>query len=132
MCQVNPFIFDFCWLSTTLPRVLSGWPMRLQGKLMIGSAVTDSNQPTARQRRRCSRKMAYRKPVLTSRNLTVEIGRTVRYLGVLLDSKLTFAPYLRVTSAAVTRAAKAIGRLMSNVGGPTTMKRRLLSTVVSS
>lgn len=62
----------------------------------------------------------------------MEIRRTVKYLGVLLDTKSTFAPYLRAASASAVSAAKVVGRLIPNMRGPSTAKRHLLSTVVSS
>lgn len=43
-----------------------------------------------------TRKWAYRKPIILSGGLPVEVKRTARYLGVLLNSKLTFVPHLKI------------------------------------
>lgn len=79
-----------------------------------------------------SKKWAYRELVLYSGGVKVPVMRAVRYLGVTLVSKLSFTRHIRAASALTTAAAKAIGRLMPNVGGPSVTKRRLLATVVSS
>lgn len=79
-----------------------------------------------------SKKWSYREPVLYSGGVRVPVMRAVRYLGVTLDSKLSFTRHIRAVSASATAAAKAIKRLMPNVSGPLVAKRRLLTAVVSS
>lgn len=56
----------------------------------------------------------------------------MKYFGVILDAKGTFAPHLKAASAAVVDTAMAVGRFMPNIGGPSSAKRRLLVSVVNS
>ena len=56
----------------------------------------------------------------------------LKYLGVLLDTKLTFmAQILKITEKAA-RLTNALSRLMRNTRGPKTGKRRLLMSVTHS
>jgi hypothetical protein len=62
----------------------------------------------------------------------IQTQRTAKYLGVVLDNKLTYWDHI---SAACDRAAKVtsnLGRLMANVGGPRQGKRRLLMTTAQA
>lgn len=77
-----------------------------------------------------TRKWAYRQPMIGSH--TVEVKRIARYLGVIIDSKQTFAPHLRAVSAAAVGTARALGRLMPNSGGLSAAKRRFLTSTVSN
>ena len=56
----------------------------------------------------------------------------VRYLGVWIDSRLTFGEHIRRTMERATRVAEALSRLMPNVGGSREAKRRLLASVANS
>ena len=49
---------------------------------------------------------------------------TAKYLGVTLDSKLCFWPHIREVTAKAEARIAALSRLMRNVGGPWTSKRR--------
>lgn len=79
-----------------------------------------------------TRKWAYRQPVFFSGDHRVVIKRAAKYLGVTLDSKLTFTTHIQTVSASATNSARVIERLMPNVGGPSTAKRSLLASVVAS
>lgn len=76
-------------------------------------------------------KWAYRQPVIYS-GVQIPIRRVVKYLGMTLDAVLTFTRHVRAVVESTRTSAKAVGRLMPNVGGPSAVKRRLLSTVVIS
>ena len=58
--------------------------------------------------------------------------RSMRYLGVQLDSRLSFTEHIQQASQRATESALAIGRLMPNLGGPSQSKRSLIATVVNS
>lgn len=58
--------------------------------------------------------------------------REMKYFGVTLDSKLSFIRHIRTVSTSASSAARAIGRLMPNVGGPSMLKRKLLASVISN
>jgi len=57
---------------------------------------------------------------------------SLRYLGVELDSKLTFKQHLHKTAVKAAGISGVIQKFMPNHGGPRESKRRLLSTVVTS
>ncbi|KAG5868068.1 hypothetical protein JTB14_020741 [Gonioctena quinquepunctata] len=54
----------------------------------------------------------------------------IKYLGVWLDTKLTFAEHINKTIDKVEKTASALGSLMPNVGGPRAPKRLILASVV--
>ncbi|KRG07865.1 uncharacterized protein Dmoj_GI25882, partial [Drosophila mojavensis] len=56
----------------------------------------------------------------------IRTQRTVNYLGVRLDSKLTFWEQLKYATRKTATATGSLSRLMANVDGPTAGKRRLL------
>jgi len=63
---------------------------------------------------------------------TFNTKRSVRYLGVHLDSKLTFWAQIQQATTKAARMTALLSRLMSNTGGPTASKRKLLMTVTES
>jgi len=56
----------------------------------------------------------------------------MKYLGVELDTRLSFATHIATVPRKATESVKAIGRLMPNVGGPAQAKRALLGSVTNS
>ncbi|XP_060516193.1 uncharacterized protein LOC132695754 [Cylas formicarius] len=63
-----------------------------------------------------------------------EIGLSdaVKYLGVWLDRKLSFAEHVKRTVQKAEKTTSALLCLMPNIGGPRSSKRRLLASVVHS
>ena len=51
---------------------------------------------------------------------------TAKYLGVTQDSMLCLWPHIREVTAKAEARIAALSRLMRNVGGPWSFKRRLL------
>jgi len=79
-----------------------------------------------------TKKYVYRDPVLYVDGCPVAVKRAVRYLGVQLDTRLSFGTHVESVSTGARKAASALGRLMPNVGGPAQSKRSLLMSVVHS
>lgn len=77
-------------------------------------------------------KHAYSSPQLSIEGITVPIKRSIRYLGVYLDTRMSFVAHAETVAAGARKAAVALGRLMPNVGGPSQAKRNLLMSVVHS
>lgn len=79
-----------------------------------------------------TRKHLFNDPELTVEGHAVPVKRTMRYLGVELDTRLLFTTHVHQASAKASESARAIGRLMPNIGGPSQSKRALLGTVANS
>nr|CAH7715473.1 unnamed protein product [Callosobruchus chinensis] len=58
--------------------------------------------------------------------------KSLKYLGVWLDTKLNFAEHIRKTAVKTDKTVAVLTRLMPNVGGPRSSKRRLLGSVAYS
>ncbi|KAF6210112.1 hypothetical protein GE061_015868 [Apolygus lucorum] len=78
-----------------------------------------------------------RKPIPTI--IPMRIGNTeittkpaARYLGVMLDTKITFGEHLKRTADRAAQKSAALCHLMRNINGPRPCKRRLMMTVVES
>lgn len=71
-------------------------------------------------------------PVFTVGGHLVPFIRKLRYLGLHLDPHLTFSGHLATVTGKASQAARAIGRLMTNLGGPSQSKRALIMSVVNS
>lgn len=63
---------------------------------------------------------------------TITSQPCIRYLGVVLDTRLNFKRQTECATQKAAKAASALARLMPNVGGPRQNKRRLLTSVVTS
>ncbi|KAL4084113.1 hypothetical protein QTP88_027948 [Uroleucon formosanum] len=79
-----------------------------------------------------TKKKIYNDPVLTVEGHRIPSKRHIRYLGVELDTRLSFTKHVSTASKKATDSARAIGRLMPNVGGLSQKKRQLLGSVVNS
>ncbi|KAF0751881.1 Uncharacterized protein FWK35_00022542 [Aphis craccivora] len=79
-----------------------------------------------------SRRRAFVPPRLTVGGLLIPLKNEIRYLGVILDKRLTFAAHASTVAAKAARSAAALSRLMPNICGSAQWKRRLLASVVES
>ncbi|CAI6376421.1 unnamed protein product [Macrosiphum euphorbiae] len=79
-----------------------------------------------------TKKRVFRDPVLRVDGCPIAVKRAVRYLGVQLDTRLSFGKHVDSVTTGARKAASALGRLMPNVGGPAQCKRSLLMSVVHS
>lgn len=62
----------------------------------------------------------------------IEMANQMRYLGVILDSRLTFLPHFEYVEAKAARAMRSLGRLMPNLRGSSEGKRKLYANVLIS
>ncbi|CAI6342698.1 unnamed protein product [Macrosiphum euphorbiae] len=79
-----------------------------------------------------TRKYKFDDPQLYVEGHAIPVKPVIRYLGVELDTRLSFTAHIATASRKASDSAKAIGRLMPNVGGPTQAKRALLGSVTNS
>ena len=56
----------------------------------------------------------------------------IKYLGVMIDTRLSFKQHLTEVCVKAEKINRALSRIMPNIGGPQGGRRRLLSTVVDS
>lgn len=71
-------------------------------------------------------------PQLVIGGYRIEFSKSIRYLGVQLDHKLTFVEHTERAAAKAARVAEELARLMPNIGGPKTSRRKLFNEVVHS
>ena len=62
----------------------------------------------------------------------IEWKKSIKYLGVQLDRRLSFGEHLQIATAIAIQCGAALTRLMPNIGGPRIDKRRLVASVVNS
>lgn len=62
----------------------------------------------------------------------IQVRRSLKYLGVILDSRLRFGDHFTYVAAKASKVACVLGRLMPNLLGPSETKRRLYASVVMS
>lgn len=69
-------------------------------------------------------------PDLVINGQEIKWSKSVTYLGMKLDERLTFTDHINMVVGKAASTAASLARLMPNVGGPREQKRRLLSGVV--
>lgn len=62
----------------------------------------------------------------------IEVGSSIKYLGLYLDSRWNFREHFKRTGPRLMRAAASLKRLLPNLGGPKAGSRRLYMGVVRS
>lgn len=62
----------------------------------------------------------------------IKIGRKLKYLGMILDSKMGFTEHFRYIQEKVEKVRRALCRLMPNLRGPHENKKRLYAYIVQS
>ncbi|KAE9525643.1 hypothetical protein AGLY_014170, partial [Aphis glycines] len=65
-----------------------------------------------------TRRRAYNPPQLIIGGHQIELSPHLRYLGVILDSKLSFGKHVETVASKAATSAAALSRLMPNVSGP--------------
>lgn len=74
----------------------------------------------------------YTRPSFKLGDQTIEVQRSVKYLGVLMDSSLTFIEHAKLAGSKAMGTTNALSRILPNIGGPSPAKRKLLAGVVCS
>lgn len=70
--------------------------------------------------------------VISLSNYVLHSKRALKYLGVMVDDKLTFKAHIEYVADKAARKISALSRMLPNIGGPRSSKRQLLARVVSS
>lgn len=87
--------------------------------------MTDNGLTLAPEKSECvilTGKHGFRQPHLSVDGHQIAVKRSIRYLGVQLDTRLSFTVHASMAAAGARKAATALGRLMPNVGGPSQSK----------
>jgi len=79
-----------------------------------------------------TKKWAYNTPRLSIGGSPIQLSSQLRYLGVILDSRLSFVKHAETVAKKAANSALALSWLMPNISGPCQWKRRLLGSVVES
>lgn len=101
----------------------------------ISEWMTENGLQLALDKSECvvlTKKHVYRNPELHVHDCPVPVKSSIRYLGVQLDTRLSFGEHVATVAAGARKAASALGRPMLNVDGHSQCKRRLLMSVVRS
>lgn len=72
------------------------------------------------------------KPIVRLRGTYVKMSPSMKYLGILLDSRLNFCAHFKYVQDKVSLVNRALFRLMPNLRGPSDCRRRLYSNVLTS
>jgi len=78
------------------------------------------------------KRLDYTNPTIRVKNSLVRVSSHMKYLGVLLDSRLSFKPHFYYIDEKLSRVTRALGRLMPNLRGPEERKRRLYAGILES
>lgn len=65
-------------------------------------------------------------------DLVIRTTKSINYLGIRLDSKLTFSNQIKYATTKAAQTTAKLSRLMANVGGPLQSKRKLLMEACNS
>lgn len=71
-----------------------------------------------------------RLPVLEIDGVRIESKRQMKYLGVILDDKLSYVPHLDYLEGRVSKVVRAIYRITPNLRGSSERRKRLYANIV--
>jgi len=77
-------------------------------------------------------RLDYIDPMIRVKDSLVRVGPSMKYLGVFLDSRLTFKPHFHYLDEKLSKVTRALWRLMPNLRGPQERKRRLYAGILES
>ena len=75
---------------------------------------------------------SFQYPTIVLGEHEIEWKKSIKYLGVQLDRRLSFGEHLQIATAKAIQCGAPLTRLMPNIGGPREAKRRLVASVVNS
>jgi len=73
-----------------------------------------------------TKRRAYNPPRLSIGGQPINLKKHLRYLGVILDTRLSFGKHVETVAKKAAISAAALSRIMPNINGPGQWKRRLL------
>jgi len=71
-------------------------------------------------------------PMVKIGNTNIPVGRSMRYLGVIIDGAWNYRDHLKYIETKATKVVRSLSRIMPNLRGPGERKRQLFATVVKS
>lgn len=71
-------------------------------------------------------------PVIRLRGTYIRMPPSMKYLGIMLDSRMNFSAHFKYAQEKMNKVTRALCRLMLNLGGPMEYKRRLYANVLAS
>ena len=102
---------------------------------LIGQWLSEAGLALAKEKTEAilfTRKRSLPAPSIRVDGHRVRFSRTLKYLGVTLDDKLSFVKHTEEAAAKAATVARDLARLMPNLKGPKTSRRRLYNEVVHS
>lgn len=69
---------------------------------------------------------------LNIQETSISLSKALKYLGVWFDTKMTFGVHVNEVVLKVEKTVAALTKLMPNIGGPRSSKRKILSSVAHS
>ena len=63
---------------------------------------------------------------------SVESQRSIKYLGVIINGRLSFKDHVKNIGAKASVIQGALARMTPNIGGPGILKKRIISAVETS
>jgi len=78
------------------------------------------------------RRLDYVNPLVRVGRSFVPMRSYMKYLGVMLDSRLTFKHHFSYIDSKVGKVTRALGRLLPNLRGPHERKRRLYAGILTA
>ena len=79
-----------------------------------------------------SRRKVKEKLTVTVGNHDVESKDEIKYLGIMLDSRLNFKAHTKYACEKASKMYTALARMLANTGGPRSSRRMLLARVITS
>lgn len=103
-------------------KVVAGW--MIDHGLKLSANKTEEAMLT--------KKRSYRTLQLDIRGYSLLVKKSVKYLGVILDSRLSFTRHMVEVAGKAFKTATEADRVINSLGGLKIAKQRLLSTVVKN